>query len=129
MIQRQKGAPSSLEKTPLVGGISVLLPWILTGSNAILVELLSLAENVSRRNGWLAILILTITLVGALDDRLNLTARLRLAVIAPQLIFFFFATRRSVFCISHHLPSAFLSPWGFLPAHSLIRAFLHLPIP
>lgn len=78
-------------KTPLVGGIAVLLPWgLLTGSDAILLEFLSQADDVSRRNGWLALFILAIGLVGALDDRFHLTARLRLAVIAPMFMLFVF---------------------------------------
>lgn len=78
-------------KTPLVGGIAVLLPWgILTGGDAILVEFLSQAENVSRLNGWLALFVLAIAAVGALDDRFHLTARLRLAVMAPMFLLFVF---------------------------------------
>ena len=77
--------------TPLVGGIAVLLPWgILTGLDAILVEFLSQPDDVSRRNGWLALFILAIGLVGALDDRFHLTARLRLAVMGPMFMLFVF---------------------------------------
>jgi UDP-GlcNAc:undecaprenyl-phosphate GlcNAc-1-phosphate transferase len=78
-----------LRTTPLVGGIAVLLPWgILTGGEAILMEFLSQADNVSRRNGWLALFVLAIAFVGALDDRFHLTARLRLAVMGSMFMLF-----------------------------------------
>ena len=80
-----------LRTTPLVGGIAVLLPWgILTGGEAILMEFLSQADNVSRRNGWLALFILAVAAVGAIDDRFHLTARLRLAVMGPMFMLFVF---------------------------------------
>ena len=77
--------------TPLVGGIAVLLPWvILTAGDAILAAFSSQAGDVSRRNGWLALCILAIALLGAIDDRLNLGARLRLAVMAAVFMLFVF---------------------------------------
>ena len=80
-----------LRTTPLVGGIAVLLPWgILTGGDAILVRLSSQAGDVARPHGWLALFILAIALVGALDDRFHLTARLRLAVMGPMFMLFAF---------------------------------------
>jgi len=93
LIDDPKAKAHSLhqKKTPLVGGIAVLLPWgILTGGDAILVEFLSQADSVSRRNGWLALFILAIALVGATDDRLHLTARLRLAVMGSMFMLFVF---------------------------------------
>lgn len=91
LIDDPKAKAHSLHhrKTPLVGGIAVLLPWgILTGGDAILVEFLSQADNASRRNGWLALFIFVIALVGAIDDRLHLTARLRLAVMGSMFMLF-----------------------------------------
>jgi UDP-GlcNAc:undecaprenyl-phosphate GlcNAc-1-phosphate transferase len=80
-----------LRTTPLVGGIAVLLPWgILTVGDAILVGFSSQAVDVSRPNGWLALFILAIALVGALDDRFHLTARLRLAVLGLMFMLFIF---------------------------------------
>lgn len=93
LIDDPKAKAHSLHerKTPLVGGIAVLLPWgILTGTDAILIEFLSQPDDVSRRNGWLAVFILAIGLVGALDDRFHLTARLRLAVMGPMFMLFAF---------------------------------------
>lgn len=93
LIDDPRAKPHSLHfrKTPLVGGIAVLLPWgILTGADAILVEFLSQPGDVSRRNGGLALFILAISLVGALDDRFHLTARLRLAVTGPMFMLFAF---------------------------------------
>jgi len=78
-----------LRTTPLVGGIAVLLPWgILTGGDAILVRLSSQAGDVAPPHGWLALFILAIALVGALDDRFHLTARLRLAVMGLMFMLF-----------------------------------------
>jgi UDP-GlcNAc:undecaprenyl-phosphate/decaprenyl-phosphate GlcNAc-1-phosphate transferase len=93
LIDDPKAKAHSLHerKTPLVGGIAVLLPWgILTGTDAILVEFLSQPSDASHRNGWLAVFILAIGLVGALDDRFHLTARLRLAVMGPMFMLFAF---------------------------------------
>lgn len=93
LIDDPKAKAHSLHerKTPLVGGIAVLLPWgILTGSDAILVEFLSQPDGVSHRNGWLAVFILAVGLLGALDDRFHLTARLRLAVMGPMFMLFVF---------------------------------------
>lgn len=88
---RAKAHSLHQRKTPLVGGIAVLLPWgMLTGGGAILMEFLSQADNASRRNGWLALFILAIALVGAIDDRLHLTARLRLAVMGSMFMLFVF---------------------------------------
>jgi UDP-GlcNAc:undecaprenyl-phosphate GlcNAc-1-phosphate transferase len=91
LIDDPKAKAHSLHerKTPLVGGIAVLLPWgVLTGTDAILVEFLSQPSDVSRRNGWLAVFILAIGLVGTLDDRLHLSARLRLAVMGSMFMLF-----------------------------------------
>jgi UDP-GlcNAc:undecaprenyl-phosphate GlcNAc-1-phosphate transferase len=86
---RAKAHSLHLRTTPLVGGIAILLPWgILTGGEAILMEFLSQADNVSRRNGWLALFILAIAFVGALDDRFHLSARLRLAVMGSMFMLF-----------------------------------------
>jgi len=93
LIDDPKAKAHSLHerKTPLVGGIAVLLPWgVLTGTDAILIEFLSQPSDASHRNGWLAVFILAIGLVGALDDRFHLTARLRLAVMGPMFMLFAF---------------------------------------
>ena len=93
LIDDPKAKAHSLHdrKTPLVGGIAVLLPWgILTGADAILVEFLSQPSDASHRNGWLALFILAIGLVGAFDDRFHLSARLRLAVMGPMFMLFAF---------------------------------------
>ena len=89
-----------LRTTPLVGGIAVLLPWgILTGGDAILVRLSSQAGDVARPHGWLALFILAIALVGALDDRFHLTARLRLAVMG--LMFMLFVSFNPAFGVAY----------------------------
>ena len=93
LIDDPKGKAHSLhqKKTPLVGGLAILLPWaILTGADAILVEFLGGAQSTSHRSVWLALFVLIVALVGALDDRLHLSARLRLAVTAPMFILFVF---------------------------------------
>jgi len=88
---RAKAHSLHLRTTPLVGGIAVLLPWgILTVGDAILAGFSSQAVDVSRPNGWLALFILAIALVGALDDRFHLTARLRLAVLGLMFMLFIF---------------------------------------
>ena len=89
-----------LRTTPLVGGIAVLLPWgILTGGDAILVRISSQAGDVARSHGWLALFILAIALVGALDDRFHLTARLRLAVMG--LMFMLFVSFNPAFGVAY----------------------------
>lgn len=89
-----------LRTTPLVGGIAVLLPsGILTGGDAILVRLSSQTGDVARLHGWFALFILAIALVGALDDRFHLTARLRLAVMG--LMFMLFVSFNSAFGVAY----------------------------
>jgi UDP-GlcNAc:undecaprenyl-phosphate GlcNAc-1-phosphate transferase len=91
LIDDPKAKAHSLHerKTPLVGGIAVLLPWgILTGLDAILVGLSRHAGDVAHPNGWLALFILAIAFVGALDDRFHLSARLRLAVMGSMFMLF-----------------------------------------
>jgi UDP-GlcNAc:undecaprenyl-phosphate GlcNAc-1-phosphate transferase len=93
LIDDPKAKAHSLhqKKTPLVGGLAILLPWgILTGADAILVEFLSGVQNASHRNVWLGFFILGVALLGALDDRLHLSAGLRLAVTAPMFMLFVF---------------------------------------
>ena len=62
-------------------------------------EFLSQADNVSRRNGWLALFILAIAFVGTLDDRFHLSARLRLAVMGSM--FMLFVTFNPVFGVAY----------------------------
>ena len=65
--------------TPLVGGIAVILPFLvfnLIGSQLSFVHLWTGGWPMS---GWLGVVVAAMLVMGSIDDRLHLSARLRLA--------------------------------------------------
>jgi len=75
--------------TPLVGGIAVILPsLLLTGADAMLRGFSGGWDSAPTAAAGFSLLVVTLMLLGALDDRVHLSARLRLAVTATMFTLF-----------------------------------------
>ena len=103
--------------TPLVGGIAVVLPLLIFNLTSMLLPLVQLWTGGWPVSGWLGIVVAAMLLMGSIDDRLHLSARVRLAGMA--LTFTLIALFDPVVTI-HHLqfPSVgfalTLGPWAVL---------------
>ena len=127
---RAKAHSLHARPTPLVGGLAVLLPsLVLAGADALLAGLSPAANAAAPSNASVSLLVVAIMLVGAIDDRLHLSARLRLAITAPMFTLFTYLIPPSVSSTSTRPPSAYLSPWVTWPRHSLPCASWHLQTP
>ena len=88
---RAKAHSLHAARTPLVGGLAVVLPsLLLAGGDALLAGLSVGGSSAPASGAWVSVLVLAIMLVGALDDRVHLSARLRLAITAPMFTLFTF---------------------------------------
>lgn len=75
--------------TPLVGGLAAVLPsFFLSAAFAIVTGHAVGSNGGVVPNAWIYLLVLTVMLVGGLDDRTHLSVRLRLAVKVPAFILF-----------------------------------------
>ena len=114
---RAKAHSLHARPTPLVGGLAVLLPsLVLAGADALLAGLSPAANAAAPSNAWVSLLVVAIMLVGAIDDRLHLSARLRLAITAPM--FTLFTYLNPAFSVEYlNAPAFGISvPLGYLAA-------------
>jgi UDP-GlcNAc:undecaprenyl-phosphate GlcNAc-1-phosphate transferase len=75
--------------TPLVGGLAAVLPsFFLSAAYAIVTGHAVGSNGAVVPNAWIYLLVLTVMLVGGLDDRTRLSVRLRLAITVPAFLLF-----------------------------------------
>jgi UDP-GlcNAc:undecaprenyl-phosphate GlcNAc-1-phosphate transferase len=103
---RAKSHSLHARPTPLVGGLAVLLPsLLLAGGDAIFAGLSGGGNSASPSNAWISLLVVTIMVIGALDDRVHLSAGVRLAIMAP--LFTLFTYLNPAFGVGHLTSPAF----------------------
>lgn len=72
--------------TPLVGGIAIIVPWvILAEAHPFLMDLLLPGQTELYPRFWLSGFLLFFVVIGILDDKFHLSARLRLLIMMPFL--------------------------------------------
>lgn len=101
LIDDPKAKAHSLHErsTPLVGGIAVILPsLLLTGAYAMLRGFSGGWDGASATGAGFSLLVVTLMLLGALDDRLHLSAGIRLAISA--MIFMLFTYLNPAFSVA-----------------------------
>lgn len=101
LIDDPKAKAHSLHErsTPLVGGIAVILPsLLLTGAYAMLRGFSGGWDGASAAGAGFSLLVVTLMLLGALDDRLHLSAGIRLAISA--MIFMLFTYLNPAFSVA-----------------------------
>lgn len=75
--------------TPLVGGLAIMVPWILLARiDPMLAEFFVVRDNQSYSPFWLSLFVCIFMLIGMLDDRFHLSALTRLMTMAPLFALF-----------------------------------------
>ena len=70
--------------TPLVGGLAIMVPWILLAKfDPMLAEFFVAPSGGEFSAFWLSVLVFIFLLIGLIDDRLHLSALARLVTMAP----------------------------------------------
>lgn len=70
--------------TPLVGGIAIIVPWVIVAElNPFLMHLFIPDQAELYPRFWLSAFLITFVVIGALDDKFHLSARLRLLIMMP----------------------------------------------
>ena len=108
LIDDPKAKTHSLHNrtTPLVGGLAIIAPWILlTKIDAMLAGFFITHDDASDLPAFFSVFVLVFMLIGTLDDRFHLSARLRLVIMAP--LFTLFAIEYPDFAINALTSPAF----------------------
>lgn len=72
--------------TPLVGGIAIIVPWVIMAElNPFVMNLLLPGQAELYPRFWLSAFLLFFVVIGLLDDKFHLSARLRLLIMMPFL--------------------------------------------
>lgn len=75
--------------TPLVGGLAIVAPWILLSKlDPFLVQFFASGKSAGYTATYFPLFVLVFMLIGTLDDRVHLSARLRLTLMAPLFTIF-----------------------------------------
>ena len=75
--------------TPLVGGLAIMVPWILLAKlDPILAEFFAAPDGGGYSAFWLSFFVFIFLLIGLIDDRFHLSALARLMIMAPLFALF-----------------------------------------